>query len=79
LFSAAWEILSVGGQVVNNSSSTGGSIESLPDAEDQAKEAKDSEAACGCSQASEEAEEAKKIVAGGPGVSRYRPHIPIGL
>ena len=43
-----------------NSSSTGGSIESLPDARDQAKEAKSQEAPRGDSQASEEAEEAKR-------------------
>src|SRR5713101_7287089 len=43
-----------------NSSSTGGSIESFPDARDQAKEAKNQEAPRGGSQASEEAEEAKR-------------------
>jgi hypothetical protein len=42
-----------------NSSLTGGSIESLPDADDQEKEAKSQEATRKCSQASEEAEEAK--------------------
>ena len=43
-----------------NSSSTGGSIESLSDAEGQAKEAKNQEGPRGGSQASEEAEEAKR-------------------
>lgn len=43
-----------------NSSSTGGTIESLSDADDQAKKAKSQEAPRGASQASEEAEEAKR-------------------
>jgi uncharacterized low-complexity protein len=43
-----------------NSSSIGGSIESFPDAEEQAKKAKSQEASCGGSQASEEAEEANR-------------------
>jgi len=43
-----------------NSSSTGDSIESFHNAEEQAKEAKNQEAPCGGSQASEEAEEAKR-------------------
>jgi hypothetical protein len=43
-----------------NRSSTGGCIESLSDAEDQAKKAKSQEAPRGGSQASEEAEEAKR-------------------
>jgi len=43
-----------------NNSLTGGSIESLPDADDQAKETKSQEAPRGGSQASEEAEEAKR-------------------
>jgi hypothetical protein len=43
-----------------NRSSTGGCIESFPDAEEQAKEAKSQEAPRGGSQASEEAEEEKR-------------------
>ena len=50
-----------GTSVQFNSSSSGGPIESLSDAEDQAKEAKRQEAACEDSEASEEAEEAKRI------------------
>ncbi|MGH8760198.1 MAG: hypothetical protein ACREVW_11910 [Burkholderiales bacterium] len=43
-----------------NSSSNGGCIESLSDAEEQAKEAKSQEGPRGGSQASEKAEEAKR-------------------
>jgi uncharacterized low-complexity protein len=43
-----------------NSSSNGGSIESLSDAEEQAKEAKSQEGPRGGSQASEKTEEAKR-------------------
>lgn len=42
-----------------NSSLTGGSVESFPNAEDQAETAKSQEAPRGASQASEEAEETK--------------------